>query len=136
MKALSFLLVGLLVGACSGTSTGTGGTASSGSEQACSDAADAVAKAAARCGQDYQKNYDAFVASGAGGSCAKVTAIRDEPALRTVCIPSMSTISCTELLAGKVDASCKGQLVRPASWTPPTTLAPASDDYASFGVDE
>lgn len=135
MKQLCFLIVGLLVSACSGTSTGKGGSAASGSEKACGDAADAVANAAARCGQDYQKNYDAFVATGAGGSCANVTSIRDEPALRTVCIPSMATVSCPDLIAGRLDGSCKGQLVRPASWTPATTLAPASD-YASFGVDE
>jgi len=82
-------------------------------EQACLDMAEAVAKAAERCGEDYQANYDAFIELGTGGSCSNITSVRDETALRQTCIPSLGTIECSALLAGTIDASCQAQLVRP-----------------------
>jgi len=91
--------------------------------KACEDAADAVAKAAQRCGQDYQASYDGFVQGAAGGSCSNVVSIRDETALRQTCLPSLSTVSCEDLMAVKLDASCKAQLQRPAGFRP--TLEPA-----------
>jgi hypothetical protein len=104
------------------------------SEKACTDLAEVTAKAAQRCGQDYKQNYDVFVSVAAGGSCANVKKVRDETALRSVCIPSLTNISCAALLAGKIDASCAGQLLRTASQPINRTLAPAS--YAEFSAEE
>jgi hypothetical protein len=86
--------------------------------KACEDTADAVAKAAQRCGQDYQANYKAFIQAGAGGNCSNVVSIRDETELRQSCLPSLATISCEDLLAAKISASCNAQLQRPASFRP------------------
>jgi hypothetical protein len=95
--------------ACSSTSSGGGGT--TGPQQACLDTADAVAKAAQRCGGDYQANYDAFVKCSANSDCKNITSVNNESSLRGTCIPSFSSISCPNLAAGNVDASCKAQLV-------------------------
>lgn len=117
----------LLLTACitngGGGGTGTGATpdasADSGAKpakapvQACLDLADAVAKAAQRCGQDYQANYTAFVQNAANGNCTNIVAVRDEASLRAVCLPKFATITCADLLAGKIDASCVGQLQHP-----------------------
>jgi hypothetical protein len=110
-------LVAIALGvACSSTTTST---AVSGPTKACNDTADAVAKAAQRCGSDYQSNYNAFV--NAVGTCEKIVQIRDETSLRSTCLPSLSTISCTDLMAGNLDASCKGQLLKSMSVETPAT---------------
>jgi hypothetical protein len=132
------LAVGLGALACSGTSSGTGtgassgGAGTSGPAQACLDTADATAKATQRCGQDYKMNYDAFINIVAKGNCSNVTQVRDEAALRGVCLPSLAAISCPDLMAGKLDASCKGQLLRPAAFSP--ALAPAF--FETMAADE
>ena len=77
-----------------------------------------LAKAAMRCGMDYQKNYDAFIQVAAKGNCSNILAVRDEAALRATCLPSFATISCADLAAGKIDATCKAQLQHPASISP------------------
>lgn len=103
MRYSPLLVLTLLLPACSsGGSTSSGGSgsgspAAAAASQACRDTADAVAKAAQRCGQDYQTNYDAFIKGGANGNCANITAIRDEAALRATCLPSFATISCADL---------------------------------------
>lgn len=80
-------------------------------ESACLDTADAVAKAAQRCGMDYKATYDGFVISAANGSCSNVVSVRDEAALRNVCLPSIAAESCSDLFAGTLDPSCQGQLL-------------------------
>ncbi len=77
---------------------------------ACLDVATAVGDAAMRCGQDAKANRDAFV--NAVGGCESVKMVRDEGSLRMTCIPSLMTISCDDLIAGNLDDSCKGQLLK------------------------
>jgi len=79
---------------------------------ACNDLAGAVASAAARCGQDYQTNHDAFVASAALGDCDNIVRIRDREDLYGTCIPSLSSLACSDLFAGNLDATCREQLGR------------------------
>lgn len=81
-------------------------------EVACVDTATAVAEAAVRCGQAYQPNYDAFVQAAAGGDCGNIIQVRDEMTLRDVCIPSLQTVACGDLAAGRIDDSCRDQLLR------------------------
>jgi hypothetical protein len=114
MRMTLVLVGGLFTLACSTTNSGN----VSGPQQACMDTADAVAKAAQRCGQDYQQNYDAFVRTAANGDCANIVQVRDEGALRGTCIPSLSTVACPDLLSANIDATCKGQLLRKSSWEP------------------
>jgi hypothetical protein len=125
--ALIFLSLSLsLAMGCSSTSSGGGAAGGNGSAQskACLDTIEALARAAERCGGNYQANYDAALQNAAGGDCNKIVSIRDESALRSTCLPSLMALSCPDLTAGKLDASCKAQLQRPASFTP--TLGPAS----------
>ena len=106
--------------ACGSTKTGA---APVGPEKACLDTIEALSRAAARCGQDYQTFYDSTVQGAAGGDCKKVISIRDEGALRGVCIPSLTTVPCPELFASRVDSSCGKQLQRPASLEPQVSAA-------------
>lgn len=85
--------------------------------QTCADTADAFAKAAQRCGSDYQASYNAFV--GSFGGCDKVVSIRDEASLRGTCLPSFSTITCADLTNAAIDATCKGQLLTTKSFDAP-----------------
>lgn len=80
----------------------------SAAERACLDVADAIGKAAQRCGQDYQTNYDAF--EGQLGGCDNAAGVRDEAALRTTCLPSLATVACPDLMAGMIDESCRAQI--------------------------
>ena len=105
-RTLAFVTLAALFG-CSHSNTASRTT----QEQACLDTADAVAKAAQRCGGDYQANFDAFVKNAALGNCANVIQVRDEAALRQTCIPSFTTIQCPALTAGTLDPTCKSQLV-------------------------
>jgi hypothetical protein len=130
MKYFLFLMFGVGAVACSSSTTGSGAT--SGPQQASLDTADAVAKAAARCGQDYNANYNAFIANAAKGNCANVTQIRDEVSLRKTCIPSLSAVACADLLALHIDATCGSQLVHPAAWAP--SLTPAR--FEGIGAEE
>lgn len=121
----STLVVSVLALACSSTSSGTSGTNStpqSGAAKACVDTADAVAKAAVRCSNGnqaaYQPNYDQFVKDAANGDCNNIVSVRDETALRNTCLPSFATVQCADLQAGNIDATCKAQLVRKASFEP------------------
>jgi hypothetical protein len=105
----------LTAAACSTTSS-AGST--SGPQQACLDTADAVGKAALRCGGDYTANYNAFIKCTANGDCANITQVRDEPSLRDTCLPKFQTIQCPDLTSGNLDASCKGQLLHAQFATP------------------
>lgn len=86
----------------------------SAAEQACFDTGEAVAKAAERCGQSYDANYDEFTKD-----CDRTERVRDEDALRTQCLPWFETVDCNTLLGGNLDPSCEGQLQRIAT-VPPT----------------
>jgi hypothetical protein len=91
-------------------SDGGGGGSDTASAKACRDVAAALANAAVRCGGPYQDNYDAFVSTAANGNCDNIVAVRDSSSLYGTCIPSLDTISCSDLQTGNVDASCKSQL--------------------------
>jgi hypothetical protein len=102
MKKIMLLGVALALLGCGG--------GMSEEEQACEEVADAVAAAAKRCGQDYQVNHDAFEKNLPGGSCSGIKHVRDINALKSTCIPSLASVSCSDLMAAKIDASCLGQL--------------------------
>jgi hypothetical protein len=122
------LLLLISLAACSSS---TPGSSRSPSEQACIDTADAVAKAAQRCGQDYKRNYDEFIRVAAAGNCANIVQVRDEASLRSTCLPSMTTIACEDLSAGKIDDACKGQLLRRQGYMPELVPASGYGDFAS-----
>lgn len=123
LPSLFFVVVSVsTIAACSSSTSGGGGNAAA--AKACRDTADAAARAAERCGGNYQQSYDSFVQQAAAGDCDKVIGIRDEASLRGTCIPSFMTITCAEFMAAMIDASCSKQLQRAASFTP--TLGPAS----------
>jgi hypothetical protein len=77
-------------------------------EQACLDVADAIGKAAQRCGQDYQANFDAFETQ--LGGCDNAAGVRDEATLRSTCLPSLGTVTCADITAGRIDDSCRAQI--------------------------
>jgi hypothetical protein len=109
------IALALLAVACS--STDDAPTSNPAAEKACADYADVTAKAAQRCGSNYQAEYDAFIKSAANGSCTNIIKVRSEPDLRGRCFPFLQNISCNDLKAivndpDKLDASCKDQLVR------------------------
>ena len=101
--------LGLVSAGCGSSDSGPVGP-----EKSCLDVADAIAKAAVRCnlGTD-QDALDGFIQGATNGAgCKAIIKIRDESSLRSTCIPSLSTISCTDLQAATLDASCRGQLLR------------------------
>jgi len=81
-------------------------------DKACADMAAAIARAAERCGEGYQANYDAFVQRAAKGSCANVVRVRDEATLRATCFKYLETVSCDDLRAARLDPTCAEQLLR------------------------
>ena len=112
--AISSFLTALTIGALGCSSSDS--SSSTGPEQACLDTADTVGKAAQRCGLDYQANYNAFIQSGAAGSCANIVQVRDEASLRGSCFSWFRTASCTDLTSPDgFDPSCRGQLLRVSS---------------------
>jgi hypothetical protein len=112
MRMILALVLGLATAACSDddSSSSSGAAGKTGPAKACEDMADAVAKAAVRCGQTYQANYDAF--TNQVGGCANIKSVRDESGLRNTCMPSLGTISCEDLRAAKLDETCKAQLLK------------------------
>lgn len=127
---VTLLVLGSFV-ACSSSESdsGTNGR-NQAAEQACLDTAVAVAKAAERCGQSYQANYDAFIAAATKGTCADILQVRDEATLRQICIPYFATASCSDVLAGKTDPSCAAQLLRASSTAPGQALS-AGDEIGA-----
>lgn len=80
---------------------------------ACLDMADTVARAAERCGQDYQSNYDGFIEAAADGDCDNITLVRDAAELYDECIPWFCTAACDALTdADQLPDGCREQLVR------------------------
>jgi hypothetical protein len=97
-------------GTDAGTNTDAGGfTSTKTPEQTCLDTANVIALAAERCGEDYFDEYDAFIDAAAGGSCANVTKIRDEAALRGECFTYFATVSCSQIYDAP-PSSCNNQL--------------------------
>ncbi len=111
-KTWTVLSAMLVLSACSEDDTSS--RVDSAASQACLEMADVVANAAVRaCAQPYQANYDAFIQSAAAGDCRNVKLIRDEAALRNVCLPWFDTATCAQLSAvSTVPAECKSQLLR------------------------
>jgi len=119
---------GCLPGPDDGTSGGTSGTSgssgSSGSSdggdgstitragQACLDMASAYATVGARCGDTYEASRTKFIAQLADGDCNKVS-IRNETELRNQCLPTFSSLSCTNWREGRFAPSCAEQIIRP-----------------------
>jgi hypothetical protein len=93
-----------------GGTTGDGGTTTP-AGQACLDTADAFAKAAQRCGADYTAQRNATIRDLANGDCESVT-IRNEQELRTLCFPSLASISCADLANQRFAPSCAEQIIR------------------------
>jgi hypothetical protein len=122
--ATALVVVTSSLAACSSTSSGSSTGSGGANEKACLETVEALARAAERCGGNYQANYDAALKNAAAGDCKNIVSIRDESALRGTCLPGLMAITCTDLTAGNLDGSCKAQLQRPASVAP--TLGPAS----------
>jgi hypothetical protein len=81
------------------------------SPRICYEMADKVAGAAEqRCRQDKKTNYDAFVAQ---AKCDQVTNIRNVVDLRKDCFDFLPTLSCANLVAGRIPVACAAQLIRP-----------------------
>ena len=102
--------------ACS--SWDTGSSKDDAGEIACKDTIEAFSRAAERCGQDYKTSYDFFLVRDANGDCKNVRTLRDETALRTTCLPLMTSLDCADVLSGQTDATCSKQLQRTASLQP------------------
>lgn len=110
------LLIGCIDDGTSGTSTSSSSGSTSGdagttaSSQECDDLATAYANAEVRCGQgDFAALKSSFIASVAGGDCRKAI-IREPVQLESTCVPSLSSISCDDLLNARVDPSCAQQI--------------------------
>jgi hypothetical protein len=103
----------------SGSTASSSGTSSDGGDgggvtaagQACLDMADAFSAAAFRCGGDQAAERKAFINELANGDCNSVS-IRSEAELRSGCLPSFSTISCTDLTQQRFAPSCAEQIIR------------------------
>ena len=109
------VLAGLLgtlatLSACGSYNTGSGND--NAPEQACLDVIDAFSRTAERCGGDYATEHDLLVKRDANGDCKNVRSIRDESALRSTCIPFVTSQSCADFMNGKLDPSCAAQLQR------------------------
>lgn len=109
---------------------GGGGNASADPVQACMDTADAIAKAEMRCGLPFVEARAASIQVAAKGDCGNILQVRDEAALRSICIPSLASITCLDLAAGNLDPSCSGQLQRLASV--PLDVSPAPSPAAAL----
>ncbi len=78
--------------------------------QGCEDVADAAATAAQACGADYDAYRRALIIGAVGGDCDDTKALRDADLLYDSCIPAIKALSCEDLMAAKLPASCVGQL--------------------------
>ena len=96
--------------ACGSYDTGSGND--NAPEQACLDVIAAFSHTAERCGGDYATEHDLLVKRDANGDCKNVRSIRDEAALRTTCIPFVTSQPCADFTSGKIDPTCAQQLQR------------------------
>jgi hypothetical protein len=111
-------VVSLAVLAVSCSSWDTGTRSDRAAEQACLDTTEALARAGERCGLEYARIYDQELQKIANGDCKNVTSVRDESALRAMCLPSLATEACWKVIANDFDASCSTQLQRTTSVRP------------------
>jgi hypothetical protein len=109
-RVVPLVLAPTLVLACGSYDTGSGND--SAAEQACLDVIAAFAHAAERCGSDYATEHDRLIKRDANGDCKNVRTIRDEAALRSTCIPFVTSQPCKDFTNGKVDETCAQQLQR------------------------
>ena len=109
--ASSLTLAVATTAACSSWETGTP-TGREG-ERACLDTVEALARASARCGLEYERSYDRALAAVAAGDCKNVASVRDESQLRSVCLPALAREDCKKVEANEHDPSCSKQLQRP-----------------------
>ncbi|MCB9526195.1 MAG: D-alanyl-D-alanine carboxypeptidase family protein [Myxococcales bacterium] len=65
---------------------------------------------AAVCGLDADAVRQEILTNGVGGSCDRVSAIRDERALRAECLPWIESASCSAL-SNSLPAACREQLI-------------------------
>jgi hypothetical protein len=103
-------VVSATCGGCSSWDTGSGDVYAA--ERACLATVEAFARAAERCGAEYEVSYDRLLTRDANGDCKNVRSIRDEAELRQTCIPFVQTQSCDDVVDGLTDPSCARQLQR------------------------
>ena len=115
-SCVAWLAAASTLAGCS--SWNTGSSNDDAGEKACKDTIEAFARAAERCGQDYNASHDFFLQRDANGDCKNVRSVRDEAALRKTCIPFVQSAPCADLLAGQTEPSCSKQLQRPVSFRP------------------
>lgn len=98
-------LVVLVLGACGD------GDAQPTPEEACNDAADAIASMCERCGGGTFEACRTAI----GWDCTKAVRVRDEDALYQQCFPSLSSVSCDVVNAPgwSPDSSCQSQILFP-----------------------
>lgn len=102
-----------------GSSGGSSGAATDGGDastitragQACLDMASAYAQVGARCGETYEAARTQFIAQLANGDCNTVS-IRNETELRSQCLPTFPSLSCTNYREGRFVPSCAEQIQR------------------------
>lgn len=114
-SAAGFTFVALAVTCAACGSYDTGAPDDAQAERACLDTVDAFARAAERCGADYKTSFDTFLRRDANGDCKNVRSIRDESALRKMCLPFVRSQPCDDLANGVIDPSCAAQLLRPST---------------------
>ena len=98
-------------GGSSGTTDGGDAATNTAAGQACLDTATAFATAAQACGGNYDAERAALIRDLANGDCNDVS-IRNESELRSQCIPSLSTISCADLMNQRFVPGCAEQIIR------------------------
>jgi len=111
MPARAVSALALAAAACSSWDTGT--PSDRAGERACLDTVEALARASARCGLEYERSYDRALAAVAAGDCKNVASVRDESQLRSVCLPALAREDCKKVEANEHDPSCSKQLQRP-----------------------
>ena len=122
-SCLAAAIVWLFAAGCS-SSSDDGGSSSSGFEcvgqtapaAACCDVGNATVDICVRCsGYSAQTCGDAVQSaiddSSLGQGCAGADDIRDSDALYNECLPALTTISCADVEAGNLPASCQDQIL-------------------------
>ncbi len=104
--ALSLAAAALVTAGCKSGRTGP--------QAACDEAVDLLADAIQRCDPSATDRaaLEAEIenSSTMNQGCGRVVSLRDENELRNVCFPSIRSVSCTDLAAGRLDAACSRQL--------------------------
>ncbi len=74
--------------------------------QVCLNTVEALARAHERCGGEYQVAYDMWLVD---LECDKATGLRDMDELLALCLPSIQTADCLEVIEGIYHAACDRQ---------------------------